>query len=284
MQLIEIGDARVVSVHSADDIDTAISLMDEHGFRHLPVVDHGEVVGMVSDRDLLTAVGMHPGPERTTVAEGPARVGATRIGEVMTSPARTAAADASLEVAAETMLREGIRALPLVYKDRLAGIVTETDFLKCYLDDRPMGRHTGWRLFKVADEMSRSVVTLTPHDGFVRAVRKMRARNIRHIPIVEDGRLVGMVSDRDMRRILGNLEIETQDEDAGCMAHRPKAVMDDIMTRNVVVTHAPAPLAEAADILVQRKFGSLPVVDDNGIIGIITEADLLRVFVNAFKP
>ncbi len=284
MQLIEIGDAKVVSVHSTDDIDTAISLMDEHGFRHLPVVDHGAVVGMVSDRDLLATVGMHPGGERTTATEGPARLGATRIGEVMTAPARTVAADASLEVAAETMLGEGIRALPLVYKDRIAGIVTETDFLKCYIDDRPMGRHTGWRLFKVGNEMSRPVVTLSLGDGFVHAVRVMRAEKIRHLPIVDEGRLVGIVSDRDMRRVLGNLEIESQDEAAGCMAHRPKVVMDDIMTRNVVVTHAPAPLAEVADTLVHRKFGSLPVVDDNGIIGIITEADLLRVFVKAFKP
>ncbi len=282
MQLIEIGDARVVSVRPTDDIDTAIALMDEHGFRHLPVVDHGGVIGMVSDRDLLTAVGMHPGCERTTATEGPARVGATRIGEVMTKPARTVAADASLEVAAATMLSEGIRALPLVYKDRIAGIVTETDFLKCYLDDRPMGRHTGWRLFKVGDEMSRPAVTLAPSDGFVHAVRTMRARRLRHLPIVEDGRLVGIVSDRDMRRVLGNLEIEAQDEAAGRMAHRSKVVMDDIMTRNVVVTHAPAPLAEVADTLVHRKFGSLPVVDDDGIIGMITEADLLRVFVKAF--
>ncbi len=282
MQLIEIGDARVVSVRSVDNIDTAISLMDEHGFRHLPVVDHGDVVGMVSDRDLLTAVAMHPASERTTSAEGPVRVGATRIGEVMTSPARTVAGDASLEVAARMMLCEGIRALPLVHNEHLAGIVTETDFLKCYLDDRPMGRHTGWRLFRVGDEMSKPVVTLSPHDGFVRAIRTMRAGRLRHIPIVEDGRLVGIVSDRDMRRVLGNLEIETQDQAAGDMAHRPTAVMDEIMTRSVVVTHAPAPLAEVADILIQRKFGSLPVVDDGGIIGIITEADLLRVFVNAF--
>lgn len=283
MQLIEIGDARVISVRSTDDIDTAISLMEEHGFRHLPVVDHGDIAGMVSDRDLLAAVAMRLGPERTTTAEGPARVGATRISEIMTSPARTAAANDSLDVAAATMLAEGIRALPLVYKDRLAGIVTETDFLKCYLDDRPMGRHTGWRLFRVGDEMSKPVVTLSPRDEFVHAVRMMRRGNLRHIPILEDGQLVGIVSDRDMRRVLGNLEIETQDQAAGCMVYRPRVVMNDIMTRNVVVTQAPAPLAEVADVLVQRKFGSLPVVDDSGVIGIITEADLLRVFVGAFK-
>ena len=283
MQLIDIGDTRVVQIHPDDSIDQAIASLDEHGFRHLPVVDRGRILGMVSDRDLLTAVGMLPGSERTASTEGPARIGATRISQIMSSPAWTVPADAPLEAAAELMLSEHIRAVPLVYKDRIAGIVTETDFLKCYLDDRPMARKSGWRLEKVGDHMSRPVVTLMPTDAFLCAVRLMQSKQIRHLPIVEKDKLVGIVSDRDMRSVLVTLKIDAEAQAEAGPGHHPEIVMRDIMTEDVITTNPPATLAETADTLVSRKFGALPVIADGRLVGIITECDLLRLFVDACK-
>lgn len=283
MQLIEIGDTRVVQVRPDDSIDHAIALMDQHSFRHLPVVERSRILGMVSDRDLLRAVAMLPNSERNASSEGPARVGATRIDQVMSRPAITVDAEAPLEAAAEIMLRERIRAVPLVYKDRIAGIVTETDFLKCYLDDRPIARRPGWRLRKVGDHMSSPVITLTLNDQYLHAVRVMQSRRIRHLPIVEQGKLVGIISDRDMRRAIGGLPILV--EDARGEAHRPhtQIVMADIMSKEVVTINPPATLAEAADTLVTNKFGSLPVVQDSALVGIITESDLLRHFLDSCR-
>ncbi|MFQ5501487.1 MAG: CBS domain-containing protein [Phycisphaerae bacterium] len=283
MQLIEIGDNQVVQIGPNHSVDQAIALMEEHGFRHLPVVEHGRILGMLSDRDLLSAAGMLPNRQRTASSMGPVRIGATTVSQIMSSPARTVPADASLEVAAELMLDQGIRAIPLVYKDRIAGIVTETDFLKCYLDDRPIARRPGWRMQKVTDHMSRPVVTLLPGDGFRHAVRTMQARGHRHIPIVEDNRLVGIVSDRDMRRALLTREIESEDVAAQGLKSHNDIAMRDIMTNEVVTINPPATLAEVADTLVTHKFGALPVTSQGELVGIITEADLLRIFVASFK-
>lgn len=283
MQLIEIGDTRVIQLRPDDSIDQAIALLDQHGFRHLPVIERSRILGMVSDRDLLSAVAMLPSSERLAAGSGPARVGATRVEQIMSRPAITVDAEAPLEAAAEIMLREGIRAVPLVYKDRVAGIVTETDFLKCYLDDRPMARKTGWRLRKVGEMMSSPVVTLLPNDQFLHAVRTMQSRRFRHLPIVDQGKLVGIVSDRDMRRALGGMPIQA--EDARAEGHRPhtQVVMADIMTRDVMTTVADSTLAEVADTLVNNKFGSLPVMQDEALVGIITESDLLKHFLNSCR-
>lgn len=283
MQLIEIGDARVIHISPNDSVDHAIELMEQNNFRHLPVVDRGRVVGMVSDRDLLSAVAMLPNADRAAGAEGPARIGATRITQIMSTPAVTVDAEAPLDHAAAIMLRENIRAVPLVYKDRLAGIVTETDFLKCYLDDRPITKRQGWRLMKVGDRMSAPVVTLESKEHFLQALRTMQSRKIRHLPIVDDGNLVGIVSDRDMRRAMGGLRIAV--EDARAQQHRPhtQIVMSDIMSRDVLTTSPAATLAEAADVLVANKFGSLPVLQSQALVGIITESDLLRHFLNSCK-
>ncbi len=284
MQLIEIGDTRVIAIHPDDSIDHAIAHMEQHNFRHLPVVDRGRVLGLVSDRDLLRAVAMLRSEARVASSKGPSRVGATRVEQVMSTPAITVDAESPLESAAEIMLRENIRAVPLVYKDRLAGIVTETDFLKCYLDDRPMARKPGWRLAKVADHMSSPVITLAPNDTLIHAIKTMQSKRFRHLPIVQDDILVGIVSDRDMRRSIGSLAIEAED----CLAeeHRPpgQVTMNDIMTRDVRTTNTPATLAEVADTLVSLKIGSLPVLSDSKLVGIISESDLLRHFLSACKP
>ncbi|MFQ5430578.1 MAG: CBS domain-containing protein [Phycisphaerae bacterium] len=283
MQLIEIGDTRVVQIRPDDSIDYAIALLEEHGFRHLPVVERGRILGMVSDRDLLSAVGMLPSESRTAGSEGPARVGATKIAQVMSSPARTIPADAPLAEAAELMLNARIRALPLLYKDHLAGIVTETDFLKCYLDDRPIAHRPGWRLQKVGDRMSAPVISLLPGDTFLHAVRVMQTRGIRHLPIVKDDRLLGIVSDRDMRKVLVDLRIAAEDASVDGPIHQPEVILRDIMTRDVVTAEPALTLAEIAGTLVTGKFGCLPVLEEPNLVGIITQADLLQIFVEACK-
>ncbi|MCA9255319.1 MAG: CBS domain-containing protein [Phycisphaerales bacterium] len=283
MQLVELGGTRVVTIGPDDSIDEAIALLDANHFRHLPVVDKGRILGMVSDRDLLRAVGMIPSEQRTASHAGPARVGATRISQVMSAPVTTIAADAPADQGASLMLEKNIRALPLVYRDRLAGIVTQTDFLKCYLDDRKIAKLEGWRFRKVGDHMTSPVVTLGPNDTFRHAARVMQTNKFRHVPIVEDGRLVGIVSDRDMRRFLGGFEVENEDDIDDLRTHRPEISMTDVMTRQPKTTHVREALAEVADIMVSQRFGALPVMDEDRIVGIITEADLLRHFVAACK-
>lgn len=283
MQLVELGGTRVVTIGPEDSIDEAIALLDTNHFRHLPVVDKGRILGMVSDRDLLRAVGMLPNEQRTASREGPARVGATRISQVMSSPVTTISADAPADEGAALMLERNIRALPLVYRDRLAGIVTQTDFLKCYLDDRKIARMDGWRFKRVGDHMTSPVVTLGPNDTYRHAARVMQTNKFRHVPIVDTGKLVGIVSDRDMRRFLSSFEIDLEDEGDDIRIHRPEVSMADVMTVQPRTTHVRESLAEVADIMIRQRFGALPVMDDDEIVGIITEADLLRHFVAACK-
>jgi acetoin utilization protein AcuB len=283
MQLVDIGGARVVTIGPDDSIDYAIALLDENEFRHLPVVERGRILGMVADRDLLSAVGMQKEADRVSSLPGPSRIGATRIREIMSSPVTTISADAPVEDGASIMIEQGIRALPLVYRDRLAGIVTITDFLKCYLSDATIAKMKGWRLKKVGDHMTTDVVTLGPTDSFRHAARVMQSHKFRHAPIVEDNKLIGIVSDRDMRRFLGNYEIEYEERPEEIRHGRVEVSMWDVMTRDPQTTHARETLAEVAEIMVRRHFGALPVMDEGKLVGIITELDLLRHFVAACR-
>jgi CBS domain-containing membrane protein len=128
---------------------------------------------------------------------------------------------------------------------------------------------------KVRDVMTAPVTTLKRNDKLTLADDLMQLGRIRHLPVLEDDgeELVGIVSQRDLFR--GAL---AQALGYGQYAHRKLLdtfSVKDVMTTDVVTTSADTPLVEAARVLIQRKIGCLPVVENGRLTGIITEADFV---------
>ena len=118
---------------------------------------------------------------------------------------------------------------------------------------------------KTVDEwMSREVVTLEETDDLSLASTILHLGRIRHLPVVRDGRLVGLVTSREVLK---------------AMAGRPgdATLARDAMTRRLITVTASTPLREAIHLMLENKFGCLPVVEGRDtLVGILTEADLLR--------
>jgi acetoin utilization protein AcuB len=121
--------------------------------------------------------------------------------------------------------------------------------------------------------MSPSAVTIAPDAPLGAALTAMQAREIRHLPVVEpDGRLVGIVTDRDLRQATLARFRAVRDADRDLL-------VQDVMTCAVVTIEADAPMARAAALMYERRIGSLPVVEDGRLAGIVTERDLLRALI-----
>jgi acetoin utilization protein AcuB len=122
----------------------------------------------------------------------------------------------------------------------------------------------------VKDVMSRAPVTIQPEAPLAVALATMRKHEIRHLPVVDaDGRFVGIVTDRDLRQAsFARFRTLTQ-------AYRDLAVQD-VMTCAVVTTPPATTIARAAAVMFERRIGSLPVVEDGRLVGILTERDLLK--------
>ncbi|GIX48524.1 MAG: hypothetical protein KatS3mg131_2735 [Candidatus Tectimicrobiota bacterium] len=131
----------------------------------------------------------------------------------------------------------------------------------------------------VKDYMHTQPITVSPHERLHVAHERMRQHRIRHLPVVdENGKLVGVITDRDVRQAEPSDEPHLAEHELTYLL--AKAEVQEFMTREVVTVRAETPVAEAARIFLERKFGCLPVVrDDHTLEGILTVTDLLRAYV-----
>jgi len=129
---------------------------------------------------------------------------------------------------------------------------------------------------KVKELMTRKVHTLNPDDDIDSVFILFHFETIRHIPVLEKGELVGIISDRDLKKVLGSKKALV--DKSGSSITFPSKKVKHIMTRKVVSINPDQRAADAAAIMVKRKFGALPVLRKGKLVGIITETDILKAF------
>lgn len=131
----------------------------------------------------------------------------------------------------------------------------------------------------VRERMTSPAVTISPDTPFQEALKLMRDRKFRRLPIVDAaGKIVGIVSERDLLHAAPSPATSLSVWEVNYLLWKLK--VSDIMTRNVVTINQNMPIEDAASLMVTRKIGGLPVVDDEGaIVGVITETDIFKAFV-----
>jgi len=131
----------------------------------------------------------------------------------------------------------------------------------------------------VGDIMRTAVVTITPKTSLPAAVRLMRQRGIRHLPVVDDDVLVGIVSDRDLKQAMASPATSLETHELNYLLEA--LTVDEIMTRAVITVGRRFPIEEAARLMVKEKVSALPVTETGRLVGIVTETDVLEMFVKA---
>src|SRR5262245_3215705 len=131
----------------------------------------------------------------------------------------------------------------------------------------------------VQDVMQTKLCTVTPETTLPEALRLTGQRGIRHLPVLDDERLVGILSDRDLKRAMASPATTLE-------AHELRYLLDrlrvgEIMTRAVITIGPTSPIEDAARLMVLEKIGALPVTDGDRLVGLVTETDVLRLFVRA---
>ncbi len=124
----------------------------------------------------------------------------------------------------------------------------------------------------VRDYMVSNPVTLSPEARLVEAILTMRTQNIRHLPVINEEKLVGLLTERDIHRLAPSVLHASLEEYNAIFEKTP---VRTVMTKEVTTATPDMPLVEAVALMRQNKFGCLPVVENDRLAGILTATDVL---------
>ena len=264
---------RPVTVEPATRINEAVDRMETSQIRHLPVRQGRRLVGIVSDRDILLLLGKSRGIYLKPDVSPPP----TRIEQIMSSPVRSIAPGVTLDEIVEFLISHRFSALPVLANDELVGIVTKTDVLRWYHrfcrnhPDNPTARET------VRPGMQHNVLSLTIESTVQEAYVEMILSKVQHVPIMAGNKLVGMVSDRDIRRLLGRSALGTEADDRAGDGVDVSMQLGTIMSTEPVTIGPDHTMDDAAAFMIEHRINALPVVSNGILAGIVTSTDVLRV-------
>jgi acetoin utilization protein AcuB len=126
----------------------------------------------------------------------------------------------------------------------------------------------------VGERMKSPVITVRPDMPVVDALNLMRQEHIRRTPVVKDGKLVGIVSEKDLLNASPSPATSLSIFEMNYLLS--KIQVKEVMTKNVLTVTEDTPIEEAARIMADNKIGSMPVLRNDHMVGIITETDLFK--------
>jgi acetoin utilization protein AcuB len=128
----------------------------------------------------------------------------------------------------------------------------------------------------VGERMSRPVISISPETPISEALNMMKIEHVRRFPVIKDRKLVGLVSDRDLLNASPSPVSTLSIWEMNYLLN--KITVNEVMIKNVLTVTEDTPIEQAARIMADNKIGGLPVMKDGGVVGIITETDLFKIF------
>lgn len=128
----------------------------------------------------------------------------------------------------------------------------------------------------VGERMSKPVISIPPDMPIAEALNMMKVEKVRRFPVVKEGKLLGVVSDKDLLNASPSPVSTLSIWEMNYLLN--KITVSEVMVKNVLTVTEDTPIEQAARIMADNKIGGLPVMRDGGVVGIITETDLFKMF------
>ena len=267
-----IAKSPVVTMAPTTPVYDAIQIMVTEGFRRVPVVDPKtrKLQGVVTATDIVDYLGggekfqiiqeKYAGNFFKAINEGVKNISTRKAVSISTS--------AKISEAIQLMKKHEVGGLPVVDEEgHVWAIVTERDIVF------PFSRSI--RGAKVADLMSKEVVTAKPEISISETERTMINNGFRRLPLVSDQKLVAIVTVMDILRFFASGEVFKHLQ-LGTIDQVLQMSVLEIATKDVSTIEPEADVGEAAKLMLEKKMGSLPVTKNGKLVGIITERDFFK--------
>jgi CBS domain-containing protein len=272
-EILQIAKSQIVMMSPTTPIYDAIQMMTREGFRRIPIADPGTKLleGIVTASDIIDYLG---GGEKFQIIRQKYDGNIFKaineaIKLIMTQKVISIKASAKISEAIDLMTQKNLGGLPVVDdKKHLKAIITERDIASLFAD-----KISG---VTVAQLMSEKVVTALPRTTIFEAERSMVTQGFRRLPIISDGKVVGIITSMDIIRFFGSGKVFNYLR-SGTIIQVLNTPALDIATKQVSTIEPSADVGKAAKIMHEKDLGAVPVVKDGKLVGIITERDFFKV-------
>ena len=259
MQIKNLMSEDIITVDKDQNLTDALKLLRKHNVSRLPVTNNKELVGIISERDIANKLGSS---KYENMPASRLHVSSVMIKDVITVPQSM-----QLGEVAKIMLEKGIGSVPVMEEDEMVGIVSKADFVTLAVG-------IAFDKISVKEIMCKDLVSVSPSERIVHARRQMLESHIGRLPVVDDETLVGMVTSKDLMRAF--IEFRKSVPEKYQKSQIKDLLVEDIMSSNPVSVSKDMSITEISNIIMETGFNGLPVVEDDKVIGIITQTDILR--------
>ena len=255
MKVREVMTKEIITVDKDVDLKYVLNLMKKHEITKIPVIEDKKLIGIVTDNIIAYKLG-------SIRKKGipPSRLHASSVTD---KDIERISPDTDVRTILKRVGEPGPTMLCVVENEKLLGVITKADLLPLVNNKR-----------QVKEIMKRIIHTVSPDDRVIHARRIIINENIARLPVVDQGKLVGIISDNEIAFAFARLK-------RSFPLGRQKHQLDELLVRNVMKTPAlwtepHITATEAATIMLKNNVGALPLIENGKLVGIVSRTDLLN--------
>ncbi|VVB92426.1 Inosine-5'-monophosphate dehydrogenase [uncultured archaeon] len=244
-----------ILVHKADKISHAMELMDKHDTRRLLVINGGDILGVITMRSIARKLG--------TWKTSNLPASSLHVATATTDLFAKVLPDTGIEDAVTLMDRKG-GILVVTDNSKILGWVTPNEILK-----------NAHAIKGYAAEIMKEPISVSVNDRVSHARRLMLDNDIGRLPVVENGDLVGIITERDVAKSLMNFRTLVPDNQQDERIRN--LIAADIMTQNVKSVRTNTPISEVISLILNENIGGVPVLNlRDEMVGVISRRAIIR--------
>ena len=260
MQIKNLMSEDIITVDKDQNLSDALKLLRKNNVSRLPVTNNKELVGIISERDIAAKLGSS---KYESMPASRLHISSVMVKDVLTVPETM-----QLDDVARLMLDNGIGSVPVMDEDdKMVGIVSKADFVTLAIG-------IAFDKITVKEIMTKDLIVVSPTDRLVHARRQMMEGHVGRVPVVDEEKLVGMVTSKDLMRAF--IDFRKKVPEKYQKSQIKEVLVEDIMSHNPTFTSKDATISEVSKIMMETGYNGLPVVEGDEVVGIITQTDILR--------
>ncbi len=258
MKVNEIMTTKVIAVDKDDSLKRVLDLMEKHDLTKIPVLEEKKFFGLATDNVIAYKLG--------SIRKRGVTASRLHASSVTEKEVKTISPNEEVKNILKSVGEPGPTMLPVVENGKLVGVVTKADLL-------PLVKSK----YQISSIMQRKIHTVSPDDRVIHARRMMITENIARLPVLQETKLVGIISDIEIAYAFASLK---KSFSLGKQKHHlDELLVGDVMRTPVLWATLSMSIYDAAQLMMKSNIGALPVLDHDVLVGMVTRTDLVKTIV-----